>query len=146
MASTFRSSLCALCSSPPVYTCPRCSLQTCSLPCIKTHKLKYSCSGERDPTAYIPLRDVGQGVWADDYRWLEEGRRKVASWGEGLPRDAVVSGGRGRGGRGGRQRLRVTRGKMDILGMELRRRGCEVKFMPEGMGRRKLNQSSWNPR
>jgi hypothetical protein len=27
---------------------------------------------------------------------------------------------------------------------ELERRGVEVEFMPEGMGRRKLNQSSWN--
>jgi hypothetical protein len=33
---------------------------------------------------------------------------------------------------------------MEGLRRELENRGVEVEFMPEGMGRRKLNQSSWN--
>ncbi|ORX37142.1 hypothetical protein BD324DRAFT_566417, partial [Kockovaella imperatae] len=67
---------CSICNrDPPKYTCPRCSYRTCSLTCSKAHKAKFECSGERDPTGYIPLKDVNHGIWADDYKWLEEGRR-----------------------------------------------------------------------
>ncbi len=143
---------CALCSSPSLYTCPRCSLRTCSLPCSRLHKSRSSCTGERDPTAYVRLRDVGQGVWADDYRWLEEGRRKVAEWGEGMPRAVKTRSGVGRergrygGSGGGTKGQREKRGKVEGVRAELGRRGCEVVFLPEGMGRRKMNQSTWNPR
>jgi len=43
-------------------------------------------------------------------------------------------GGRGRGGMGGREGLKRALGE----------RGVEVEFMPDGMGRRKMNQSGWN--
>ena len=132
---------CALCSSPSRYTCPRCSLRTCSAPCSRSHKLKFTCSGERDPAKFINLRDVGPRIWAEDYRWLEEGRRKVAAWGEGLPpssdgRREGQDGKRGQGGQGVR---------MEGLRAELRRRGCLVDFMPFGMRRKQLNQSTWLP-
>ena len=144
---------CTICSNPPKYTCPKCSSRTCSLVCFKSHKSRDDCDGQRDPTAYVSLKDVGQGNWADDYRWLEEGRRKVAEWGEGLPRDTTGRGG-GRGGRGGRGdrgrgrgggRVRGD-GRVVGLGKELERRGVLVEFMPEGMERRRKNQSSWNTR
>ncbi|WVQ85317.1 hypothetical protein IAT38_007482 [Cryptococcus sp. DSM 104549] len=149
---------CIICSSPSKYTCPRCALRTCSLPCSRTHKERDACSGVRDPAKFVPLKEYGQGVWSDDYRWLEEGRRKAAGWGEGVKVEEVNPGGttrgrgRGRGGRGGGSRGEVNtrsgRGgsKMDGLRRELEKKGCKVELMPEGMGRKKLNQSSWNPK
>lgn len=161
---------CAICSSSePKYTCPRCDRPTCSLACSRAHKDKFACSGERDPTKFVALKTYGQGTWADDYRYLEEGRRKVAGWGEGLEKDlaALTTGGPSatREGRGGAVRggghlgrgggpghgaaggdMRQKRTKTDILRSQLLRRGCWVEFMPEGMDRRKTNQSSWNPR
>lgn len=159
---------CALCSLPSKYTCPRCALRTCSLPCSRTHKFRFSCSGTRDPTKFVDLKSYGQGMWADDYRWLEEGRRKVTEWGQGTEKDLAAleqgaaawggrggrggrggggdRGGRGRGGRGGGMAGRPQRGKTDALRSQLARRGCWVEFMPDGMARRKVNQSSWNPK
>ena len=37
------------------YRCPRCLMKTCSLPCVKQHKLTYGCSGQRDKTAFVSL-------------------------------------------------------------------------------------------
>ena len=37
------------------YCCPRCSLKTCSLPCVKQHKERDKCSGIRDKTEYIKI-------------------------------------------------------------------------------------------
>jgi hypothetical protein len=143
------SSKCIICSSPFKYTCPRCSARTCSLPCIKTHKSSSGCSGIRDPTKFVTLTEFGQGDWGGDYAYLENGRRRVADWGKDIPAAAQPDTSN-RGGRGGRhgQGGRGGRGpsKVDGLRDELERRGVEVEFMAEGMGRRKLNQSSWNPK
>ena len=153
LPSSVDPTICSVCSLPAKYTCPRCSTRTCSLDCSKTHKVKSSCSGERDPTKYVSLSKVGQGAWADDYRWLEEGRRKVAEWGNALPRDLmrdVVSHERGRGrggmrGRGGKRRGGRDQGRF-MLERELAKTGIHVTFMPEGMERKKKNQSAWNPK
>lgn len=94
----------------------------------------------------MTLTEFGQGDWGGDYAYLENGRRKIADWGKDLPAQSIPdisSRGRGRGGhsQGGGRR---GPSKVDGLRDEFERRGVEVEFMAEGMGRRKLNQSSWN--
>ena len=37
------------------YKCPACSFRSCSLPCVRAHKLKTSCSGKRDRTSFLPV-------------------------------------------------------------------------------------------
>lgn len=156
---------CSICSQPPKYTCPRCSLKTCSLSCTKTHKAEYSCSGTRDPTSFVTLKEFKQGDWGDDFRWLEDGRRKLCAWGEGIKEGEVDlvtgmkrGGGKDQRGGGGRLGGKDTRNgngndkkgkgrsKSEILQMELRRRGVWMCLMPDGMGKKKLNQSGWNPK
>lgn len=39
-----------------IYTCPRCLIRTCSLTCVQQHKKDTECSGQRDKTAYVPLK------------------------------------------------------------------------------------------
>jgi hypothetical protein len=140
------SSTCIICSQPFKYTCPRCSARTCSLPCIKVHKSNTGCDGQRDPTKFVTLTEFGQGDWGGDYAYLENGRRRIADWGKDLPAQSIPdNSSRGRG-RGGHIQGAGRRGpsKVDGLRDEFERRGVEVEFMAEGMGRRKLNQSSWN--
>ncbi|WRT63991.1 uncharacterized protein IL334_000918 [Kwoniella shivajii] len=152
---------CTICSSPPKYTCPKCSARSCSLLCSKTHKTRDECDGIRDPAAFVPLNQYGQGAWSDDYKWLEEGRRKVGAWGENVNVEEINSissssrgksiSTRGRGGRGGSRGDMISRGKTNrgsskMIGLkrELERLGCDISFMPTGMEQRKLNQSSWS--
>jgi len=118
-SSSHRVAICAECHThPSKYKCPRCSRPTCSLACSKSHKATTGCSGERDKTKKILLKDYGYGAMMDDYKWLEEGRRRVEGWGKeivekrldtgdllGIGAAAESSGARGgRGGRGGRGR------------------------------------------
>lgn len=35
------------------YKCPRCSIRTCSVDCVKKHKKEQSCSGERSKTHFV---------------------------------------------------------------------------------------------
>ena len=49
---------CEVCQDSPFkYRCPRCSVKSCSLPCVKQHKLISGCNGQRDKTAFVPLVD-----------------------------------------------------------------------------------------
>ncbi|KAL1408520.1 Box C/D snoRNA accumulation [Vanrija albida] len=149
-AASSRSNACAICSSEARYTCPRCSTRTCSLSCSKAHKAEAACSGVRDPAAFVPLKSYTQGTWDGDYAWLESTRRQVAEWGQGLSVDEVAAarGGaaRGRGGGRGGGRAPAKRGRLDGLRWAVSEIGAEVDLLPDGMQRRKTNQSSWNPK
>lgn len=150
-------STCAICPEPPKYTCPGCSTRTCSALCSKAHKVQLGCDGKRDPTKFVTLNTFTQGDWGGDYAYLEDGRRKIADWGKDLPPQSgqILGHGHGHGhgpGRGGYQsrgghgvRKRVSP-KVEGLRRQLELLGIDVEFMPEGMGRRKLNQSGWNPK
>lgn len=95
----------------------------------------------------------------DDFKWLEDGRRKVEGWGKEIEKGKYGVGvngvvgetnrngppgrGRGRGGaHGGRypaQQHRET--KIETLQRELASRGVTMQILPDGMEKRKQNQS-----
>ncbi|KAI0307255.1 hypothetical protein B0F90DRAFT_1807900 [Multifurca ochricompacta] len=141
---------CAVCSScVPIYTCPRCTIRTCSLPCSTAHKMHTSCSGMRDKTKYIPMNQYTHGAMTDDYVFLEDVSRRVNSWGQDIARSgySTLQGVRGRGERGRRNpRDSVSGKKRDILRSQLELRDIEVDLLPAGMERRMLNQSTWDPK
>ncbi|KAH7346525.1 hypothetical protein BKA65DRAFT_502661 [Rhexocercosporidium sp. MPI-PUGE-AT-0058] len=66
------SSLCTICHiETPIYTCPRCTLQTCSLECSKRHKVRSMCNGIRDPTVFLPISEVATPWGLDhDYNFI----------------------------------------------------------------------------
>ncbi|KAJ4417291.1 hypothetical protein N0V82_006235 [Gnomoniopsis sp. IMI 355080] len=72
MADPLLTTLCAIChAQPPKYTCPACATHTCSLPCTQRHKAWSSCTGRRDPTAFIPVSKLKTPAGVDhDYNFL----------------------------------------------------------------------------
>lgn len=122
---------CAICASPAKYTCPRCHTRTCSLPCSTAHKQTTNCTGIRDKAAYVPLKDYGYGKLMDDYVFLEEGKRKAEAWGREIVGMKMVKEG-------------PPAGKTVALQRALRDAGVVVEFLPEGMEKRKKNQSHYN--
>ena len=42
------------------YKCPRCLKKTCCLACAKRHKATDGCSGVRDKTAYVGLKQYSE--------------------------------------------------------------------------------------
>ncbi|KAF9452189.1 hypothetical protein P691DRAFT_661591 [Macrolepiota fuliginosa MF-IS2] len=152
---------CALCPNPSKYTCPRCHTPTCSLSCSQSHKAATGCTGVRDKAAYIPMNKYGWGSMMDDYTFLEDVGRSVGEWGREIVKGGWGDRGRGRGGgrgrgRGGRGMMmkgrerggrgRGGKAKKEVLKVQLEARGIEVELLPNGMERRKLNQSAWDPK
>ena len=140
---------CRIChQNSVIYTCPRCRTKTCSVQCSVNHKTLLSCSGQRDRAAYIPMNQYGWGSMMDDYVFLEDVGRLVESHGAGISRGRYSHtmgrshrpGTRGRGGF-----TPAGRGsKRDLLQMQLSFKDIYVEFLPEGMERRKLNQSKFD--
>lgn len=64
--------LCMICNEiPKKYKCPRCSVLTCSLNCVKIHKKNANCNGIRDATTYVTMNDYNQNHIRNDYHFLE---------------------------------------------------------------------------
>ncbi|KAI5894266.1 uncharacterized protein SCHCODRAFT_02577122 [Schizophyllum commune H4-8] len=143
---------CAICKQKvAIYTCPRCCLRSCSLQCSTTHKSTSGCSGQRDKAKYIPLKEYGYGALMDDYTFLEDIGRHVGDWGKEIAKQGLTAASstgvargmaRMRGGnrkQGGRQSA-----KRDVLKMQLEAHDIDIDFLPSGMERKKLNQSTWD--
>ncbi|CAL1399959.1 unnamed protein product [Linum trigynum] len=70
--------LCVECKNTAAkYKCPGCSLQTCSLPCVKSHKHRTGCSGKRDVAPFVPMSQFDDETLVSDYNFLEEAKRVV---------------------------------------------------------------------
>ena len=168
MADPMLTSLCAICHvSTPKYKCPRCSLRTCSLACIKKHKAWSECSGTRDPTTYVPPSKLRTPAGVDhDYNFLHgiemsvERSEKVVVGEKALVqteelRPMTTQEVRWKTGRDGRKRkvlvtrvLREAKGRTfeKHLAQKLKKMNIEVVCAPMGMSRQRENSTTLNRR
>ena len=142
---------CALCTTPGRYKCPSCATSTCSLPCSRKHKQDTGCTGERDRAQYVPMNAYGWGTMMRDYCYLEDVGRKVSDWGSEIVRGGymdTIGPSKGAKARKPSSRRRPTTGKSkrDALRDHLETLCIEVEFLPTGMERRNLNQSTFDQR
>lgn len=57
-------SICQECTQNPwKYRCPCCSILTCSLPCVKSHKQRTNCTGKKDPFE----KTISRSCFNDDF-------------------------------------------------------------------------------
>lgn len=144
--STSTTKLCTFCPSrssaqPVKYTCPRCSLQTCSAACSSLHKRRTGCTGERNKVKYVPMNEYGYGALMSDYVYLEEVGRSVKQWGRDIGKGKYQVTERDRVA-GGRKR----KSKKEALQVQLEIREIPLVLLPPGMEKKKLNQSYWDSR
>lgn len=166
MADPMLTSLCAICHvSTPKYKCPRCGMRTCSLGCIKKHKSWAECTGERDPTTYIPKSKLRTAAGVDhDYNFLHgielslERNEKLVVGEKSLVqeeelRPLTVQEVRWKMGRDGRKRkvlvtrvLREAKGRVfeSFLAQKLKKYNITVMCAPLGMSRQKENKTTLN--
>ncbi|KAI0205692.1 hypothetical protein F4808DRAFT_409935 [Astrocystis sublimbata] len=161
MADPLLTSLCTICRiQEPKYKCPRCQARTCSLPCVKKHKMWSSCNGERDPTVYVGLDRLKTDAGIDhDYNFLTKIERSVERAERIMREDRDIlpqeecrppPHKRTRFNKGqSRGRTAVDDGprKWDRNAIHrLRHLGIHVSSLPYGMTRAKENNTSWNRR
>lgn len=117
---------CEICGlSDARYRCPGCHMQTCSVSCVKQHKQISGCTGQRDKTSYVPIREFTETHLLSDYRFLEEAGRKVDIASKDARRFHSKS-----------RPIRVT-----TFLKHARQRGVDLRLMPYPMTKRKINTS-----
>ena len=64
--------LCEICKKEQYkYNCPKCQIKTCSVLCVKTHKKKYGCDGEKDKFKLVSKQaDYNEQVFHRDVNFL----------------------------------------------------------------------------
>ncbi|KAI5096239.1 box C/D snoRNA protein 1 [Silurus meridionalis] len=122
-------SSCDVCEAEEAkYRCPNCLKCSCSLSCVKQHKLRSECSGVRDRTAFVPLDHFSDLHLLNDYRFLEETGR-VAD-------------------KPNRDTLLHTRSRHSYCAMLLLRNAkaakVNLKILPKSFSRRRENTSIYN--
>lgn len=150
VASTSRHGLCSVCSSQSAkYTCPRCSIKTCSLDCTKSHKVATSCSGERDRVSFVGMNQYGDvGMWRD-LSYLRDVKTKVGKWGKQAASNSNNSKMSYKGKERERdnqvlpERLLNLTDKEQRLKKQMILRGIEVLFLPKEMERHRQNTSNY---
>ncbi|KAI9650808.1 hypothetical protein NHQ30_000841 [Ciborinia camelliae] len=153
MSDPLLSSLCRICHiNPTKYTCPRCSQQTCSLPCSKRHKVWSSCSGIRDPTVYKPKSQLATPSGIDhDYNFLhsiehriERSEKEIVEE-RGLVKKVELEMAR-QGPKDDRRRpnKNPAHQREDFITKMLQGSGITLAKAPCGMSRNLENTSSWS--
>lgn len=71
--------LCQICKKEEYkYNCPRCSLKTCSVKCVKFHKNKYGCDGEKDKFKLVAKQDdYNEQVFHRDVNFLNNAIKDI---------------------------------------------------------------------
>ncbi|RWR97156.1 zinc finger protein [Cinnamomum micranthum f. kanehirae] len=124
--------LCEECGqNPSKYKCPGCSLRTCSLPCVKSHKQRTSCTGKR-PTTFVPLSQFNDNLLISDYNFLEEAKR------------TAESAKRMRYGLSGYYGFKLPPSLKLLRSVAAHKRKTRVLFLPSGMSKREKNQSRYD--
>lgn len=87
--------ICEICSlGAPKYTCPACSICTCSLPCVKQHKQERGCNGRHPPTTFLPLSQMTDDSITVDARLIEATQQAAESATRAEPKPDHKSAGR----------------------------------------------------
>nr|DAD36569.1 TPA_asm: hypothetical protein HUJ06_007210 [Nelumbo nucifera] len=120
--------------NPSKYRCPGCHLRSCSLPCVKAHKKRTSCTGKRDRTQFVPLSKFDDNLLISDYNLLEEAKRV-----------AEASQRRRNGWSVGYPSFRLPH-RLYLLRNAASKRRTRLLFLPSGMTRREKNQSRYDQR
>ncbi|POS82262.1 hypothetical protein EPUL_006855 [Erysiphe pulchra] len=157
MDETVLTSLCSICYiDPPIYTCPRCLADTCSLSCSKRHKIWSSCNGIRDPTVYKPISQVATPSGIDhDYNFLHSIEHGISRSEKVLIEDlSLVSREELKRARTGEDEKNSGRKRQKRYNSESQAEFCISKLAqekniqilraPKGMRRNKENTTSWN--
>ncbi|EYU42238.1 hypothetical protein MIMGU_mgv1a007493mg [Erythranthe guttata] len=115
------------------YKCPGCSLRTCSLTCVNSHKLRTSCTGKRPLTDFVPISKFDDNLLISDYKMLEEVKRIADS----AQRTRVKL--------CGNYQFRLPFHLKSLKNAALSRR-TKLLFLSNGMSKRETNQTYYNNR
>ncbi|KAH6813012.1 hypothetical protein C2S51_022030 [Perilla frutescens var. frutescens] len=113
------------------YKCPGCSLRTCSLTCVNSHKQRTACSGKRPLTNFVPISKFDDNLLLSDYNMLEDVKR-IADSAQRM-RVTVC----------GYSQIRLPFALKSLRSAAMSRR-IKLLFLSNGMSKREKNRTYYN--
>lgn len=139
------------------YTCPACGTKTCSVECVKRHKLRSECTGQVDPTKFVPKKKLSadQALVNRDYNYLLNFERTVQLGKSDIKVNAKNIFKRGAGQNQGHKRQKVESEKDPRIEKvnqifphqpqtSVKRQNTLVIHLPPGMSRATQNKSGYD--
>ncbi|XP_019386706.1 PREDICTED: box C/D snoRNA protein 1 isoform X2 [Crocodylus porosus] len=111
------------------YRCPRCLKYSCSLPCVKKHKVALNCNGVREKTAFVSVNEFNDLNLLSDYRFLEDAGRLA----DCAARDVSLH-------------RRTANKSINVLKRRARKYNIHLKTLPIGFSKRRENTTFFNIR
>ena len=119
--------LCQICGQNEAkYTCPQCGVKSCSLNCVKKHKLDSGCSGIRPKTEFVPLEKMDGSVLLKDCALIDRVNSEIIRADDNLKK----------------MKKSVPYWKK-ILKKQCKERGITLHFMPNESSRAKENKTKY---
>ncbi|NWX09239.1 BCD1 protein, partial [Caloenas nicobarica] len=119
---------CETCSEEEAkYRCPRCMKYSCSLLCVKKHKLAQSCNGVRNKTAFVSVNEFTDLNLLSDYRFLED----VGRTADAAARHPTVH-------------SPTTKKLLYCLRNKARKCNIDLRTLPIGFTKRRENSTTFN--
>ncbi|CAB4057139.1 unnamed protein product [Lepeophtheirus salmonis] len=127
------SSLCETCQkNEPKYTCPGCSIRSCSLDCVKKHKSGVdACDGIRRKSSYVPLSQFTDDDLEKDFTFMSSACNTLNSIGRDKLRNITTK---------GENALPIPYFYTQLINAN-RIRGCRFLLLPPHFHRHKTNTS-----
>ena len=123
--------ICEKCESK--YTCPGCSVKYCSLDCFKNHKSTSGCTGKRDVTKYLDVKDFNDNHLKSDYNFLENLDEQTIHWSRMREREKIDS-----------HSYQFHHPKVKEIQYKAIQKGIRMELMPIGMSKRQQNTTYYN--
>ncbi|XP_042663302.1 box C/D snoRNA protein 1 [Tyto alba] len=119
---------CETCSEEAAkYRCPRCMKYSCSLLCVKKHKLALNCNGVRDKTAFVSVNEFTDLNLLSDYRFLED----VGRTADAAARHPIMH-------------SPTTKKLLYSLRNKARKCNIDLRTLPVGFTKRRENSTTFN--
>ena len=117
--------LCQICEKELAkYKCPACGCQTCSLNCVRLHKIRFNCTGQKPKTEFVPMKDMTSDILYKDINLYDKANIALINASDKLP-----------------QKFSKLSQNQKKLRKACSERGIELSFMPSMSSRSKSNKS-----
>ncbi|WFD36420.1 Box C/D snoRNA accumulation [Malassezia cuniculi] len=151
-------SACGVCGAPSSkYTCPYCSVTTCTFDCFSKHKSSRVCTHARTEHAtpkpgpprsllrqgqaydYVSMKDYTYNNLVQDYQFLSDIGRMVSQTGRSIAGARMMP-----SAQGPQQPRTAAQHRREHLSRQLAARKLPIMLLPDGMSRRAENRTSWD--
>lgn len=122
--------LCQICmQAESKYKCPKCLKSTCSIHCVKLHKINFNCDGKQDKNVFLKRNEININTLFSDSAFLQDIKQHTLTQSTDFQQI--------------QKNNQSQANNSKVIVKHAASNNTVVKVMPLGLSRAKLNQSKY---